>query len=145
MFFWSVNCCSSDSYSVGCVMFHTTCHVGLAVITCLSGDGLEEAIEQTELIFIMGMWSCSSLHWASMLSAKSKPVSSLFTGVWTLGSGKKNKVRFNFRFRLSALHSLCLRVDLVMRCAFVISYNCTFILNFIMRLHGKSWDWVSDY
>lgn len=30
-------------------------HMELADVTCLSGDGLGEAIEHTELIFIIGM------------------------------------------------------------------------------------------
>lgn len=55
-------------------------------ITSVSGDGSGEAIEQTELIFIIGMGSSSSLHWALPLSAMSEL--SFFTGVWRLGSEK---------------------------------------------------------
>lgn len=66
--------------------------MGLVVITFLSGDGLEEAIERTELIFIIGMWSCSSLHRAFTFSAKSeRPVSSFLAGVWSVWSEKGDK------------------------------------------------------
>lgn len=60
--------------------------MGLEGITSRSGDVLHEAIEQTELIFIIGMWSCSSLH-----STLLEPVSSFFTGVWSVTSEKGNK------------------------------------------------------
>lgn len=68
----------------------TVCQMEISDVTCLSGDGLVEAIEHTELIFIIGMCSCSSLQWATTLSVKSEPVSCFLAGVWREGSEKKN-------------------------------------------------------
>lgn len=55
-------------------------------MTSGSGDGPGEAIEWTELIFIMGMGSCSSLHWASRLLLESESGPCFFTGVWRGGT-----------------------------------------------------------
>lgn len=58
-------------------------------VTCNSGDGAGVAIEQTELIFIIGIWSVSSLHWLWSLSATRGPMFSFFSGVCSPGSGNK--------------------------------------------------------
>lgn len=143
--------------------------MGLVDITSLSRDELVEAIEQTELIFIIGMWSCSSLHRAS-LSPNSERVSSFFTGVWRVWSEKgatKGDLSSDYYsyitcvllfvqkwcwYNISDVHGRAkfhfLRVWQWTSSwvgPFVSSYNRTLIPNFIMRLHGKSWDWVLNY
>lgn len=63
----------------------------LGYITSGSGDASEEAIEQTEFIFIIGIGSCSSLHRAFALSAKSEQGLAFFTGLWRMGPENKKK------------------------------------------------------
>lgn len=63
----------------------------LGCITSGSGDASEEAIEQTEFIFIIGIGSCSSLHRAFALSAKSKQGLTFFIGLWRMGPENKKK------------------------------------------------------
>lgn len=46
--------------------------VYLGYITSELGEGSGDAIEQTELILIIGIGSCSSLYWAFVLSTRSK-------------------------------------------------------------------------
>lgn len=55
-------------------------------VTSVWGEESGEAMEHTELIFIIGMGSFSSLHWAFTLSAVSQV--SFFTGVWRSEKGK---------------------------------------------------------
>lgn len=57
--------------------------------TCVCGEGSEETIEQTELIFITGMGSCSSLQWDFTLLAMSAPGQNFLSAVWRLGSVKE--------------------------------------------------------
>lgn len=70
--------------------------------TFLSGDVGVEAMEQTELIFMIGIGSCSSLHWTFTFSARSESVLCLLAAVWCVESEKwsKGKIKRN----LSCFH-----------------------------------------
>lgn len=67
-------------------------HVGY--ITSGLGDGSGGAIEQTELILIIGTGSGSSLYWAFVLSTKSEWRLCFLTCLWAKGSEKENKSQF---------------------------------------------------
>lgn len=66
----------------------------IGCITSGLGDGSGDAIEQTELILIIGIGSCSSLYWAFVLSTRSEWRLCFLTCLWGKISEKENKSQF---------------------------------------------------